>query len=68
MKYLRYYKYKLLSGVFSVAGLLCGTGALAQDQDADEVFELRPFLVEASDSTGYQATSTLAGRHLLKRI
>ena len=62
MTYVRYCK--LLAGVLSLVGLLGFSTSLAQDQDADEVFELSPFSVEASDSTGYQATSTLAGTRI----
>ena len=55
-------KYKLLAGVFPLAGFFCLSNAVAQEED--EVFELSPFSVEASDSTGYQATSTLAGTRI----
>lgn len=56
--------YKLRTGVFSVAGLIGASVALAQDQERDEVFELSPFSVDAADSAGYQATSTLAGTRI----
>ena len=35
----------------------------AQDDD-EEVFELSPFSIDASDNQGYAATSTLAGTRL----
>ena len=56
--------YKLLAGVFSAAGLLLVPNAVAQDDGGDEVFELSPFSVDAADSTGYRATSTLAGTRI----
>ncbi|MBK1878106.1 TonB-dependent receptor plug domain-containing protein [Pelagicoccus mobilis] len=37
---------------------------LAQDVEDDEVYELSPFTVDASEDTGYRATSTLAGTRL----
>ncbi len=36
----------------------------AQDNEGDEIFELSPFTVEATEDTGYRATSTLAGTRL----
>jgi outer membrane receptor protein involved in Fe transport len=35
--------------------------AIAQEADDEEVFELSPFTVDASEDTGYTATATLAG-------
>ncbi len=56
--------YKLLTGVFSAAGLLLGPNAAAQDSGSDEVYELSPFSVDSSSDVGYQATSTLAGTRI----
>ncbi len=50
-------------GVFTVAATVI-TSALAQDADSDEVFELSPFEIDASEDTGYRANSTLAGSRL----
>ncbi len=33
----------------------------AQEPDEDEIFELSPFTIDASEDTGYTATATLAG-------
>ena len=41
---------------FGVAGTL-----MAQEVDDDEIFELSPFTIDASEDTGYTATATLAG-------
>ncbi len=64
MKSLKYYK--LLAGVFTFAVAMCVSSStlFAQNEEPDEVFELSPFSVEAADSTGYQATSTLAGTRI----
>lgn len=55
---------RLPAGVVSVVGLLYVFIAVAQSQESDEVFELSPFTVDAADSNGYQATSTLAGNRI----
>ena len=36
----------------------------ANTEDEEDVFELSPFIVDASDSNGYRASSTLAGTRL----
>lgn len=38
--------------------------AIAQDADDEDIFELSPFTVDATDQSGYRATSTLAGSRL----
>ena len=43
--------------------LACAAGLWIQD-DAEEVFELSPFTIEAEDTDGYQAISTLAGTRI----
>jgi outer membrane receptor protein involved in Fe transport len=57
------YRYKLAIGFlsFAFAGLVSG---LFAQNDEQEVFELSPFSVDAADSAGYQATSTLAGTRI----
>ena len=48
-----------------MAGLLAASPYLqAQDDDGDEVFTLSPFTIQASEESGYRATSTLAGTRL----
>ena len=46
----------------ALAGFLT-TGLLvqAQEDDEDEIFELSPFAVDASDDVCYRSTTTLAG-------
>jgi len=56
---------KLFKGALSVSIASCLLSlAIAQEVDSEESIELSPFTVEASDSAGYQATSTLAGTRL----
>lgn len=55
---------KLRAGALSLVGLLCLPSAFGQDEKPKEVFELSPFSVDAADSAGYQATSTLAGTRI----
>ncbi len=43
------------------AALALAGGQMAYTQEDEEVFELSPFSVNASEDTGYTATSTLAG-------
>ncbi|MCH2387354.1 MAG: hypothetical protein MK240_04040, partial [Opitutales bacterium] len=43
---------------------LTGTSGLWAQDDAEEVFELSPFTIDADDSVGYQAISTLAGTRI----
>jgi len=52
----------LLASVFACGSLTLPL-AVAQD-DEDEIFELSPFTVDASDQSGYRATSTLAGTRI----
>ncbi|MEM9159319.1 MAG: TonB-dependent receptor plug domain-containing protein, partial [Verrucomicrobiota bacterium] len=52
---------KALVGVLAVG---IAFPALAQDDEEDDIFELSPFEVSGEDSTGYRATSTLAGTRL----
>ncbi len=57
------------AAVFSPALLLLGASAFGQDSDdGEEIFELSPFTVEASDATGYRATSTLAGTRIRSEL
>jgi outer membrane receptor protein involved in Fe transport len=49
-----------LKGLLSALLLASGPATNAQNED-DEVFELSPFTVDATQDTGYTATSTLAG-------
>ncbi|MEM9160169.1 MAG: TonB-dependent receptor plug domain-containing protein, partial [Verrucomicrobiota bacterium] len=42
--------------------------AIAQDDDENDVFELSPFTVEASDNEGYRASTTLAGSRVRSNI
>ena len=48
---------------FLALSLTCASGLWAQD-DAEEVFELSPFSIDADDTDGYQAISTLAGTRI----
>jgi outer membrane receptor protein involved in Fe transport len=48
---------------FAAVLTLSSMGVQAQDEDED-VFELSPFSIDASDNQGYAATSTLAGTRL----
>jgi len=60
----------LLKGLLALAVASGGTGAMAQeseDEDGD-IFELSPFLVDASEDIGYRATSTLAGTRLNTKL
>ncbi len=43
---------------------LSATFTYAQDTSEDEVFELSPFEIDASQDSGYRATNTLAGSRL----
>lgn len=40
------------------------TASVAQDQEQENVFELSPFVVDASKDEGYRATNTLSGNRL----
>ena len=52
----------------ALAGFIT-TGLFVQAQDDDEeVFELSPFAVDASDDVGYRATTTLAGSRVRSKI
>lgn len=50
-----------LLSVATAQNLPSGT---SQEQDEEEIIELSPFVLEETDSVGYQATSTLAGTRL----
>ena len=65
MKSINHHSRSLLKGALSIATASCLLSvATAQEQDNEEVIELSPFILEASDSSGYQATNTLAGTRL----
>jgi outer membrane receptor protein involved in Fe transport len=49
---------------FLAAFSTLGISSAIQAQDDDEVYELSPFAIDASDNQGYAATSTLAGTRL----
>ena len=50
---------------FLFAGLaLCGLPLSAQDTESEEVFELSPFAIDASQNQGYYSSQTLAGGRL----
>ncbi|NDV61482.1 hypothetical protein G0Q06_03365 [Puniceicoccales bacterium CK1056] len=53
-----------------IPGALLGTFLHAQDATADEqdIIELSPFVVEASEDVGYMATNTLAGTRLKTQL
>ena len=57
------YRYKLAIGILSIAFAGFVSGLFAQDDEQD-VYELSPFSVDAADSAGYAATSTLAGTRI----
>lgn len=46
------------------AGAMLMPFSFGQDSEDDEVFELSPFTVDASENDGYRATSTLAGTRI----
>ncbi len=54
----------------SAAAFVAASGALSQTdaEDDEEVFELSPFSVDASQDTGYRAENTLAGSRLSTKI
>ncbi len=56
----------LLPKLVALGGLLPAIFPLsfAQDQEEEEVFELSPFVVDASGDQGYRAANTLAGSRL----
>ena len=49
---------------FATAMAIAGIASIAFPQDDNEIYELSPFAVDASDSVGYRATSSLAGTRL----
>jgi len=51
-----------LIGLLALA--IAGAAGLWAQEDAEEVFELSPFTIDAQDSVGYQAVSTLAGTRI----
>ncbi len=56
--------FKQLSLSAAAAGIASSPQINAQDDSEDEVFELSPFTVDASEESGYVATTTLAGTRL----
>ncbi len=62
----RYYQKKLtgLLLLTSALSLASSVGYSQDDGEDEEIFELSPFEVTADDSTGYKATSTLAGTRI----
>lgn len=63
MKKLNYYndlKYIALFLVYSIVS----TVHAQENQDDENIFELSPFTIDASEDTGYTATSTLAGTRI----
>ncbi len=52
---------KKLGGIASAVFAAGAASAQSDDADSEEVYELSPFTVDASQDTGYTATSTLAG-------
>jgi len=48
----------------AIALMLQPQAANAQEEEDDDIFELSPFEVDASEDTGYRATETLAGTRL----
>ena len=56
---------KTISGLFKgLLGLAVAVAPNLSAQDDEEVFELSPFSIQADDTEGYSATSTLAGTRL----
>ncbi len=53
-----------ISGILLLAGLSLPMTATAQSTDSGEVFELSPFVVDASEDMGYYASQSLAGGRL----
>ncbi|MGK0237812.1 MAG: outer membrane receptor protein involved in Fe transport [Candidatus Pelagisphaera sp.] len=56
--------YKTLFRGIPVVIALCVPSLAAQNDSSEEIVELSPFSVDAADSTGYSATSTLAGTRI----
>jgi len=56
--------YKILYRGIPAIIALCIPSLVAQNDSSEEVVELSPFSVDAADSNGYQATSTLAGTRI----
>ncbi|MBK1877921.1 TonB-dependent siderophore receptor [Pelagicoccus mobilis] len=53
-------------GVFAMglSAAIAAQSGLAQTEEEDEVFELSPFKVDASEDSGYRATNTISGTRL----
>ena len=48
-----------------LALIVAGSSSInAQDDNENEIYELSPFAVDASEDTGYRATNTLAGTRI----
>ncbi len=54
----------LFKGLLTIALASGPAQSSAQDDTEEEVYELSPFTVQASEDTGYRATSTLAGTRI----
>ena len=63
MRYKKSYPGRIQAVVIGVA-VLASTGAIAQETEDQQVFELSPFEVDASQDMGYVAASTLTGSRL----
>ncbi|MDQ8179324.1 TonB-dependent receptor plug domain-containing protein [Pelagicoccus sp. SDUM812005] len=61
-----HYPRRRLSGLFLLTSALslAATSGFSQNDEEEEVFELSPFEVTSEDSSGYRATSTLAGSRI----
>jgi outer membrane receptor protein involved in Fe transport len=51
---------RLITGLATVTLAIAPSSAIAQEDD-EEVYDLSPFTVDATEDSGYVATATLAG-------
>ncbi len=58
----------LLRGLLGLSIASCPMLVAQDDDEGEEIFELSPFSVTAEDSTGYAATSTLAGTRIKSQL
>ncbi len=56
----------LISGLAALS--VAQSSALNAQNEEDDIFELSPFLVEASENEGYRATTTLAGTRIKSNL